>query len=168
MLGFLKSFWFYIVGLILLWVFVYIQRNYAFVRVPEGIISMAPALESNKFYRFRQLKNPQELMYGDIVFVRFNRPSKREEYFSRVVGLEGDVVAISEGALIRNGLRVDEPYLSGPASPSAQSEWKKVVMAPLIVPKGCVFLLNDERSSWEDSRKFGSLDARMVCAYMRK
>jgi len=168
LLGFLKSFWFYIVGLVLIWVLVYIQRSYEFVRVPEGLTSMAPALEANKFYRFTQLGKVQELGYNDIVFIRFNRSSRTESYFSRVVGLEGDVIALKEGRLIRNGVQVDEPYLSEPASSSALAEWKKVTMFPISVPKGCVFLLNDERTSPEDSRKLGPIDVRMVCAYMRK
>lgn len=168
MLWFLKSFWFYIVGLIIVWSVIYFQRSYEIVRVPEGMTSMSPSLESNKFYRFQQLGSVEQLRYGDIVFIRFKHAGEDKDYFSRVVGLGGDRIAIKGGRLIRNGDVVSEPYLTPPTTKTGRATWERVNMTELFVPSGFVFLLNDDRSSIQDSRIFGVLDARVVRAFLRE
>ena len=168
MFRFVKSFWFYIVGLIVIWTVIYIQRSYEVVRVPEGMTSMSPALQSNMFYRFQQLRSPDDLRYADIVFIRFKTEKEEKDYFGRVVGLGGDRIAIRRGRLVRNGEVVDEPYLVPPVTPLARSCWEKVNMPELVVPARCVFLLNDDRVAVQDSRTFGAVDAGIVRAFLRK
>ena len=168
MFRFVKSFWLYIVGLIVIWTVIYIQRSYEVVRVPEGMTSMSPALQSNMFYKFQQLNLPGKLRYGDIVFIRFKTEDEEKDYFGRVVGLGGDRIALRKGRLIRNGEVVDEPYLVPPVTPLARSSWEKVNMPEVVVPAGCVFLLNDDRVSVRDSRTFGAVDAGIVRAFLRK
>lgn len=168
MFRFVKSFWFYIIGLIVVWTVIYVQRSYEVVRVPEGMTSMSPALQGNVFYKFRQLRSPEELRHADIVFVRFKSGKEEKVYFSRVVGLAGDRLTIRRGRLIRNGDVIDEPYLVPPVTPLARSSWEKVNMPELVVPAGCVFLLNDDRVTINDSRTFGAVDAGIIRAFLRK
>ena len=129
---------------------------------------MSPALQSNIFYKFQQLNFPGELMYGDIVFIRFKTEDEEKDYFGRVVGLEGDRIALRKGRLIRNGKVVDEPYLVPPVTPLARSSWEKVNMPEVVVPTRCVFLLNDDRAAIQDSRTFGAVDAGIIRAFLRK
>lgn len=48
--------------------------------------------------------------FGDVVECRF--PNRRDTYVKRVAGLPGESVAISGGALYRDGVRMSEPYVS--------------------------------------------------------
>ena len=66
----------------------------------------------------------------------------------RVVGVEGDRVAIRDGALVVNGVRPDEPYVDHEAVDSQ-------FFAAETVPDESVFVLGDNRADSRDSRQYG-------------
>ena len=77
-------------------------------------------------------------------------PPGNEDLIKRVVGLPGDVVEGRDGYLVRNGVRVDEPYLR----PGAYtSEFKKVKIKP-----DHFWVMGDNREDSADSRVFGQVD----------
>ena len=70
----------------------------------------------------------------------------------RIVGVGGDTVAIRDGVLVVDGVRVDEAY----ADPDRIDS---VYFGPVRVPAGHVFLLGDNRLESVDSRDFGTVPA---------
>jgi signal peptidase I len=91
---------------------------------------------------------------GDIVVFRFPLdPSK--SYIKRVVGLPGEWVSIASGRVMINGAPLDEPYL--PASYQDRQTYM-----PLQVPPGQYYVLGDHREMSNDSRVWGTVDAKFI------
>jgi len=116
-------------------------------------ISMLPTLTGGRYFLINKylyhLTRPKR---GEIVVLR---RSKRERwyYVKRVIGLEGETVAIASGRVWINGKVLEEPYTLGPTFPT---------MEPFRVEKNHYFLLGDNRSFSEDSRTFGSVPAEQI------
>ena len=119
--------------------------------------SMMPALTDqerifiNKFtYRF----GSANIERGDMV-VFWSPLDRTKSYIKRVIGLPGDLVEISEGAVLVNGHRLDEPYV-----PDAYRDRQSLVAHK--VPPDSYFVLGDHRSSSNDSRVWGTVDRSYI------
>lgn len=95
---------------------------------------------------------------GDIVVFclpaaeRVSDPSG-EPMIKRVVALEDDVVEVKRGILLVNGVAQHEPFVKEPMQYS---------LAPVRVPRGCVFVLGDNRNNSLDSHIWGFLDGERL------
>jgi len=172
MRDFLRAYWFYIVVVVVLWVGLYLGGRYELVRTPEGFGAMAPALESGKFYLFKQYRGGR-LRRGRIVCVRFERLDssgkvRLEERFARVAGLPGESVRLEKGRLVVNGQSVEEPYLPEPSHEGERERWGELNTVEVLTPRGCVWLLNDNRLVRTDSRIYGAVPLRNVVALLEK
>ena len=119
---------------------------------------------------------------GDVVvFLPPHDPHKN--YVKRIVGVPGDTLEMREKVLMRNGLRLDEPYARHTDPLGDQQDpkmmWQLAYLAdttlnyrtyhpsrdnwgPLVVPIGKLFALGDNRDRSEDSRYWGFLDEQAV------
>lgn len=119
---------------------------------------------------------------GDVVvFLPPHDPHKN--YVKRIVGVPGDTLEMREKVLLRNGLRLDEPYVRH-TDPLGDQQDEKMLWqlpylvdttlnyrtyhpsrdnwGPLVVPSGKLFALGDNRDRSEDSRYWGFLDQEAV------
>ena len=117
--------------------------------------SMVPTLEqsdkvviSNLFYHPKQ---------GDIVVLR-KQTLMEEPIVKRIIATEGQTVDIDfeDGVVYVDGKALDEPYVNEPVHDRENFEGK------ITVPKGCVFVMGDNRNASTDSR-----DARLGCVDTR-
>jgi signal peptidase I len=72
-----------------------------------------------------------------------------EDLIKRVIGVGGDTIEIADNVVLINGVVIQEPYLSETA-----------VMAdfgPEVVPADHIFVMGDNRSRSQDSRRFGAI-----------
>lgn len=121
----------------------------------------------------------EEPAVGDVVVFeppRTSGQSPETRYVKRVVGAPGDTLAMWEGALVRNGRRVEEPYVKHVRAwedPfSERFLWQRARLAraprgrgryrptrdnwgPLVVPRDSFFVMGDNRDNSEDSRYWG-------------
>ncbi len=102
-------------------------------------------------------RNPQQ---GDIIVASKDSFRDGEPIVKRVIATEGQVVDIdfNTGTVYVNGEALQEDYISTPTISNSS------VKFPLTVPKGCVFVLGDNRMNSLDSRssQVGLIDEREI------
>ena len=87
---------------------------------------------------------------GDLVVIRY---TDKKLYLKRVIGLPGDTIAFKDGKLIRNGKRMDEPYVKKP------SDWN---LPERTVPEGKLYVVGDNRSMPMDNHIFGAVKLKRL------
>lgn len=127
-----------VIGLILF-------EQIGFYKVPSS--SMEPTLYPDDFI-FAQ--KASAYARGDIVVT--HDPDNRGEFFvKRIVGVGGDTISVSGGAVFLNGRYASEPYRHSPID---------YLMKPYTIPEGELFLLGDN-SNWSiDSHNWGLEETR--------
>lgn len=100
--------------------------------------------------------NEADLEVGQIV--RFRTRRSGGDSTSRIVALAGQRVAVREGRLWIDGSEVRDPW----GKRGSASDF----MPEVVVPEGCVFVLNDHRwgsqSERNDSRAYGPIPVRCI------
>jgi signal peptidase I len=74
----------------------------------------------------------------------------REVFIKRVVAGPGDTIAVVDGHVVRDGRRLNEPYV-GPCTDQRTCDFP----APVKVAAGEYYVLGDNRGSSDDSRFWG-------------
>jgi len=121
--------------------------------------SMLPTLRSyDKVLLFSQFYQPKQ---GDVVVITHTE-GLSEPIIKRVIALENQTVDIDfqSGTVIVDGKRLDESRYIQNGITTQASDFR----FPLTVPKGCVFVLGDNRPVSNDSRSsdVGMVDQRFI------
>lgn len=80
----------------------------------------------------------------------------RRFYIKRVIGLPGDTIKLENGRVYRNNKLLDEPYVHG------QSTMAQDKNSNVVVPKGSLFVMGDNRERSRDSRSFGCIPLEKI------
>lgn len=172
--------WYTYVAVLVLWAFtgapMYRRELRAHVgqtfKIPSD--AMAPTLETGDFLLATPKRDPsqrEEL----VIYADTNGP-----FVKRVVAVAGDTVEMRGGVLFVGGKAVSEPYRQPEKEDLVAGEfaWQRrfvvrksdttnyrpslMTWGPLLVPRGKLFLLGDNRGDSMDSRYLGFTDADSV------
>ncbi len=124
--------------------------------------SMAPTLDTYDLLLINKLLyKVQDPAYGDVVVFEFE--PERKNMIKRVIGIEGDTVEINNGIVSVNGTELEEGYIYDTDTSSRDLK--------IVVPKGKIFVLGDNRNDSRDSRskEIGPVDKDIIIgkAYFR-
>jgi signal peptidase I len=98
------------------------------------------------------LKKPQR---GDIIVFIFPK-DRSKDFIKRVIGEEGDKVAIVQNKIYINDQLIEDPW----GHFSEKNSWARYLpsmesFGPVVVPKESLFVLGDNRDNSQDSRFWG-------------
>lgn len=85
----------------------------------------------------------------------FTKEEYHERYIKRVIAIEDDMIDITDGYVLVNGMKIDEPYVKGITEPRGYE-------LPYLVGKDELFVMGDNRIVSEDSRHFGPINIDQV------
>lgn len=102
---------------------------------------------------------PDKIKYGDIVII--SQPNDYNKVLiKRVIAVEGQTVSFDTetGKTLVDGVAIDEPYIKEPM------DFNYSMLQKFTVPKGCLFVMGDNRNWSADSRDagIGFIDRRYV------
>lgn len=94
---------------------------------------------------------------GDIIV--FESPiDDNKQLIKRLIAFEGEKIEIKENQVYINDKVLDEKYLNGVATPNMRNP----EFESLVIPKGQVFAMGDNRPHSGDSRSFGPVDKSSI------
>jgi signal peptidase I len=138
---------------LLLSLVLFLGINAISARIRIESISMQPTLYAGNFVIVNKIaylfNSPGR---GDVIIFKYPPDPNREPYIKRIVGLPGDTVRVTNGAVYVNDQAMDEPYISAP--PNYEGAW--------TVPPDSLFVLGDNRNSSSDSHAWGMVPLKNV------
>lgn len=89
-------------------------------------------------------------------FVYYNLEFTKINFIKRIIAVEGERIQIKNNKVYINGQELEEKYLS------EGTITEPVYYNDLVVPKGCVYVMGDNRAGSMDSRLFGCIPVDKV------
>lgn len=89
-------------------------------------------------------------------FTYYVLETEKTSYIKRVIGVEGDHIKIENGKVYRNGEELEEKYLDEGVTTDGK------LYSDIVVPKGCVFAMGDNRKHSTDCRDFGCIPIERI------
>ncbi|WHY75290.1 signal peptidase I [Neobacillus sp. WH10] len=143
-------------------VLVFIIRSFFFTPIVVDGASMNPTLQDEDRMIVTKIGEPKRF---DIVV--FHAPDGKD-YIKRVIGLPGDRIEYKNDVLYINGKAYNEIYLEkykkgiNEGTLTDSFTLKDTAVGSDTVPKGCLFVMGDNRRHSTDSRHIGAIPMEKV------
>ena len=108
--------------------------------------------------KFFQYKKPQR---GDVVVFIYPKDHSKD-FIKRVIGTEGEKVQIIHNKIYINDRLIDDPWGHFIRTGWSESLQSMENFGPVVVPKGSLFVMGDNRDNSLDSRFWGYVDLNAV------
>ena len=121
--------------------------------------SMKPTIEEGDYFIVNSWPYfSSKPKINDIIVHRYGEGEDKTYFVKRLVGLEGDKIAIIHGNVYINDIPLDQSYLD----PNLVQKSKMMKPLESTIPKDHYFVLGDYRDRSNDSRFFGFLPKEAV------
>ena len=134
---------------ILIWIGIAFVNGIGCVKLKSN--EMDPSYPSNQFqWMSPKHKGPRDLVRGDVISYRYISLGKttQKEFGGRVIGLPGDKVRINNGDVYVNDKMLAQTFVK-------ETNRSTGDFAEIIVPRGSVFVLADNRRGYKDTDSRG-------------
>jgi signal peptidase I len=137
-------------------------------RLPDSIFGFTPL--SGEIPYGKYLCKIDQVHRGDVVVFVFP-PDPTKDFIKRVIGVPGDTVAVKEGRVYLNGVRMNNPHAHFVVPQDDRTPGNpRDFFGPVTVPSGEYFVMGDNRDRSYDSRFWGfvprnNIEGRAVFIY---
>lgn len=122
--------------------------------------SMEPTLRvGDRIFVYKFLYGLEKVKRGDIVVFEYPKNPKKD-YVKRAIGLPGETVKIVEKKVYIDGEPLEEPYAYH--EDNFYLGYPRDNYGPIVVPKGSLFVLGDNRDASQDSRFWGFVPRKNI------
>ena len=122
----------------------------------EDLADVLPFVDTSPNSSGSPLFSFSQPRHGDVIIFHYPLDPSRD-FVKRIIGVPGDTIEIERGQVFRNGVAIEEPYVSKPDRRSADA---------VGVPEDSYYVLGDNRSVSTDSREWGMVPLENVVGRM--
>ena len=98
---------------------------------------------------------------GDIIVFKFPKDETRD-FIKRVIALPGDLLEVRRQKVFINNKPYEDARARHTESPSDSPLVPRDDFGPILIPKGHVFVMGDNRENSQDSRYWGYLNVKKI------
>jgi len=144
----------------------HLVKSLRFYKIPSG--SLIPTIVAGDWIVALKVWSKENIKRRDMIVFPYP-PDPSIDYIKRVIGLPGERLEIRKDLVFINGELIDEPYAyfepKERSSMQAQGLTDSLPVSrygPIVVPKGKLFVMGDNRYNSADSRYWGFVDSETV------
>lgn len=150
----------FVIALVIAIVAATLIRKVVFMRADVQGPSMQSTLHNNDVLFVEKICLLTKDYKREQIVIFDSENTNHDIFIKRVIGIEGDKLEIKGGKVYRNGVELKEDYLNKGMKTYGDTFLHEGQV--YTVPRGCIFVMGDNRTNSADSRKIGPVNINNI------